>query len=71
LKTASVKSKRPGTPETRSAATSCATTSATRRTRRNRVGRARRGAGVTAGHCAAPVGTHPCRLWQVGRARWR
>jgi hypothetical protein len=41
LKTASVKCKCPGMPETRSASTSCSTTSATRRTRRNRVGRAR------------------------------
>jgi hypothetical protein len=36
-----------------------------RRTRRTRFGRARRGAGVTAGHCAAPASTHACRLWQV------
>jgi hypothetical protein len=71
LKTASAKYKRPRTSETRSAATSCAATSATRRTRRTRVGRARRGARVTTGHCAAPAGTHPCRPWQVGRARWR
>jgi hypothetical protein len=70
LKTASVKCKHPGTLETRSAATSCAATSATCRTRRTRVGRARQGTGVTAGHCAAPVGTHPCPPWQVGRARW-
>jgi hypothetical protein len=26
---------------------------------------------VTAGHRAAPAGTHPCRPWQVGHARWR
>jgi hypothetical protein len=70
LKTASAKFKRPGTPETRPAATSCAATSATRRTHHTHVGRARRGAGVTVGHCAAPVGAHPCRPWQVGRARW-
>jgi hypothetical protein len=36
-----------------------------RRTRRTRFGRARRGAGVTAGHCAAPASTRACRLWQV------
>jgi hypothetical protein len=71
LKTASMKFKRPGTPETRPAATSCAATSATRRMRRTHVGRARRGAGVTVGHCAAPAGAHPCHLWQMGRARWR
>jgi hypothetical protein len=35
------------------------------RTRRTRFGRARRGAGVTAGHCAAPASTHACRSWQV------
>jgi hypothetical protein len=55
----------------RYAATPCAATSASRRTRRTRVGRARRGAGVTIGHCAVTAGVHPCRLWQVGRARWR
>jgi hypothetical protein len=42
-----------------------------RRTRRTRFGRTRRGAGVTAGHCAAPASTRACRPWQVGRARWR
>jgi hypothetical protein len=36
-----------------------------RRTLRTRFGRARRGAGVTTGHCAVPVSTHACRLWQV------
>jgi hypothetical protein len=36
-----------------------------RRTRRTRFGRARRGVGVTAGHCAAPASTHACRPWQV------
>jgi hypothetical protein len=70
LKTALAKCKRPGTPETRAATTSCAATSATRRTRRTRVGSARRGVRMTAGHCAAPAGTHTCRPWQVGRARW-
>jgi hypothetical protein len=70
LKTASANWKRPGTPEARSAATSCATTLATRRTCRTRVGRTRRGAGVTAAHCVASAGTHLCRPWQVGRARW-
>jgi hypothetical protein len=66
-----VKYKSNGNAETRSGATSCAATSATRRTRRTRVGRARRGTGVTAGHCAAPAGAHPCHPWQVGHARWR
>jgi hypothetical protein len=61
LKTASAKYKRPGTHDTRPAATSCAATSATRRTCSTRVGRAHRGAGVTVGHCAAPAGAHPCR----------
>jgi hypothetical protein len=36
-----------------------------RRTRRTRFGRTHRGAGVTAGHCAAPASTHACRPWQV------
>jgi hypothetical protein len=36
-----------------------------RRTRRTRFGRARRGAGVTAGHCAVPASTRACRPWQV------
>jgi hypothetical protein len=36
-----------------------------RRTRRTRFGRARRGAGVTAGHCAVPARTRACRPWQV------
>jgi nucleoid-associated protein YgaU len=36
-----------------------------RRTRRTRFGRARRGAGVAAGHCAAPASTRACRPWQV------
>jgi hypothetical protein len=36
-----------------------------RRTRRTRFRRARRGAGVTAGHCAVPASTHACRPWQV------
>jgi hypothetical protein len=71
LKTASAKYKRPGTPETRSAATSRAATSATRRMRRTRVGCAHRGTEVTTGHCVAPAETHLCCPWQVGRARWR
>jgi hypothetical protein len=71
LKTASANRKRPGTPEARSTTTSCVATSATRRTRRTCVGRARRGTGVRAGHCVVPAGTHLCRPWQVGRARWR
>jgi hypothetical protein len=71
LKTASAKYKRPGNAETRLAVTSCTATSASRRTRRTRVGHARRGTGVTVGHCAAPAGAHPCRPWQVDRARWR
>jgi hypothetical protein len=53
-------------PETCPTATSCAATSATRHTRRTRVGSARRGAGVTIGHCAAPAGAQSCRPWQVG-----
>jgi hypothetical protein len=36
-----------------------------RRTLRTCFGRARRGAGVTTGHCAAPASTHACRPWQV------
>jgi hypothetical protein len=36
-----------------------------RRTRRTRFGHARRGAGVTASHCAALSTTHACRPWQV------
>jgi hypothetical protein len=36
-----------------------------RRTRRTRFGRARRGAGVTAGHCVVPASTRACRPWQV------
>jgi hypothetical protein len=36
-----------------------------RLTRRTDFGRTRRGAGVTAGHCAAPASTHTCRPWQV------
>jgi hypothetical protein len=36
-----------------------------RRTRRTRFRRARRGAGVTAGHCAALASTRVCRPWQV------
>jgi hypothetical protein len=36
-----------------------------RRTRRTRFGCARRGAGVTAGQCAAPASTRACRPWQV------
>jgi hypothetical protein len=36
-----------------------------RRTRRTCFGRARRGAGVTTGHCAAPASTHACCPWQV------
>jgi hypothetical protein len=71
LKTASAKYKRLGNAETRPTTTSCTTTLASRRTRRTRVGRAHRGTGVTVGHCAAPAGAHPCRPWQVGRARWR
>jgi hypothetical protein len=35
------------------------------RMRRTRFGRARLGAGVTAGHCAVPVSTRACRPWQV------
>jgi hypothetical protein len=35
------------------------------RTRRTRFGRARQGAGVTAGHCAVPASTRACRPWQV------
>jgi hypothetical protein len=58
-------------PETRPVAMLCAATSATLRTRRTRVGRARRGTGVTAGHCAVPAGAHPSRPWKVGRAKWR
>jgi hypothetical protein len=38
-----------------------------RRTRYTCSGRARRGAGVTAGHCAAPASTRACRPWQVAR----
>jgi hypothetical protein len=34
-------------------------------TRRTRFGRARRGADVTAGQCAAPASTRACRPWQV------
>jgi hypothetical protein len=36
-----------------------------RRTRRTHFGRARRGTGVTAGHCAVPASTRVCRPWQV------
>jgi hypothetical protein len=36
-----------------------------RHTRRTRFGRARRGTGMTAGHCAVPASTHACRPWQV------
>jgi hypothetical protein len=55
----------------RSGATSCAATSATRRTRRTRFGRARRGAGVTAGHCAA-AGEHSLGPSVASScARWR
>jgi hypothetical protein len=35
------------------------------RMRRTRFGRACRGAGVTAGHCAVPASTCACRPWQV------
>jgi hypothetical protein len=38
-----------------------------RRTCHTRFGRARRGAGVTAGHCAVPASTRACRPWQVPR----
>jgi hypothetical protein len=40
-----------------------------RRTHRTRFGRARRGAGVTASHCAAPASTRACRPWQVAGPR--
>jgi hypothetical protein len=36
-----------------------------RRTRRTRIGGTRRGAGVTAGQCAALASTRVCRPWQV------
>jgi hypothetical protein len=36
-----------------------------RGTRHTRFGRTRRGAGVTAGHCAVPASTRACRSWQV------
>jgi hypothetical protein len=36
-----------------------------RRTRHTRFGRARRGAGVTAGHCAVPASTRAYCPWQV------
>jgi hypothetical protein len=36
-----------------------------RRTRRTRFGRARRGAGVTAGYCVVQASTRACRPWKV------
>jgi hypothetical protein len=40
-----------------------------RRTHRTRFRHARRGAGVTAGHCAVPASTRVCRPWQVAGPR--